>query len=147
MESQMGRGLQALFPKIPGEAKEEKAVSLGKVVRRKSPSCSPKLGVDAIFSPSATLWKTASVSVNKIEIPEFIDCSRGEEIKSLEKSISSVGLLYPILLRKQGEKIELIAGYRRLMAFKSLGIKRIPSRIAALNPREALRIYRESNSI
>lgn len=146
MESQMGRGLNALFPRIPREEREEKAISLGKMAKyRTSPS--PKRGVEAIFSPSAIAWKAASVSVNKIRIPEFIDRSRGEEIEDLEKSISGIGLFYPILLRKQGEEIELVAGYRRLSAFKSLGIKRIPARVAVISPRESLRIYRESNLV
>lgn len=144
MKSQMGRGLKTLFPKIPEEAKEEEVVNLGKMTKYKA-SPAPKRKVEAIFSSSAIAWKTASVSVSKIQIPEFIDCSRGQEIKSLEKSISSIGLLCPVLLRKQEEEIELVAGYRRLLAFKNLGIKRIPARIAVLNPRESLRIYRESN--
>lgn len=146
MESQMGRGLKALFPKMPGEAEEAKVVSLGKVARRKSASPSPKRGVDAIFdSPRAVAWKSATVSVNKIQIPDFIDRSREKEIEGLECSISRVGLLFPVLLRKQGEDFELVAGYRRLLAFKNLGIKRIPSRVAPLTQRESLKIYRESN--
>ena len=148
MESQMGRGLKALFPKMPGEAEEAKAVSLGKVAKRKSASPSPKRGVDAIFdSPRAIAWKSATVSVNKIQIPDFIDRSREKEIEVLKCSISRVGLLSPILLRKQGEDFELIAGYRRLLAFKNLGIKRIPSRVAPLTQRESLKIYRESNLV
>ena len=146
MESQMGRGLKALFPKMPGEAEEAKAVSLGKVARRKSASPSPKRGVDAIFdSPRAIAWKSATVSVNKIQIPDFIDRSREKEIEALKCSISRVGLLSPVLLRKQGEGFELVAGYRRLLAFKNLGIKRIPSRVAPLTQRDSLKIYRESN--
>ena len=148
MESQMGRGLKALFPKMPGEAEEAKAVSLGKVARRKSASPSLKRGVDAIFdSPRSIAWKSATVSVNKIQIPDFIDRSRENEIEVLKCSISRVGLLSPILLRKQGEDFELVAGYRRLLAFKNLGIKRIPSRVAPLTQRESLKIYRESNLV
>ncbi|MBO7717781.1 MAG: ParB N-terminal domain-containing protein [Aeriscardovia sp.] len=149
MESQMGRGLKALFPKMPGEAEQEKTVSLGKVARRRSTAPSPKRGVDAIFasSPRAIAWKSATVSINKIQIPDFIDRSREKEIEGLKDSISRVGLLFPILLRKQGESFELVAGYRRLLAFKNLGIKRIPSRVAPLTQRECLKIYRESNLV
>lgn len=148
MESQMGRGLKALFPKMPGETEEAKGVSLGKVMRRKSASPSPKRGVDAIFdSPCAIAWKSATVSVNKIQIPDFIDRSREKEIEDLKCSISRVGLLSPVLLRKQGEDFELVAGYRRLLAFKNLGIKRIPSRVAPLTQRESLKIYQESNLV
>ena len=93
MESQMGRGLKALFPKMPGEAEQEKTVSLGKVARRRSAAPSPKRGVDAIFasSPRAIAWKSATVSINKIQIPDFIDKSREKEIEGLKDSISRVG--------------------------------------------------------
>ncbi|MBO6021181.1 MAG: ParB N-terminal domain-containing protein [Aeriscardovia sp.] len=148
MENQMGRGLKTLFPKMPREAQEEKAVNLGKVAKRKSASAPSKRGVDAIFSPSAAiLWKTATVNISKIQIPDFVDRTREKDIEGLKSSISRVGLLSPILLSKKGEGFELVAGYRRFSAFKELGLKRIPSRIAPLTPRESLKIYRESNSV
>lgn len=52
-----------------------------------------------------------------------------EHIQELADSISAEGLLQPIIVRKQGSTYELIAGERRLRAFKHLGNKRIPARI------------------
>ncbi|MBR4399906.1 MAG: ParB-like nuclease domain-containing protein [Aeriscardovia sp.] len=147
MEERMGRGLKALFPNMPGEAYEEKAVSLGRVSRRRSSPSLPKRGVDEIFSPSFISWKAALISVGKIQIPEFIDLSRGKEIEALKKSIASVGLLYPVLLSRREGTFELAAGYRRLLAFKELGMKAIPARTALLNPRDSFKVYRESNSV
>ena len=147
MESEIGKGLKALFPKIPGEMAEEEAVDLGKVSKRRSPAPQPARGLDAIFSPSPfPVWKFASVSLSKIRIPEYVDRSRGGGVESLKDSISSVGLLFPVLLRKEGEGFELVAGWRRLEALKELGGKRILARVAEIDQRQAARIYRESNS-
>lgn len=148
MESQMGRGLKTLFPKIPGEVQEKGPVALGKVPKRKTSAPQVVKGVDALFAPSPSLsWKTASVSVEKIEIPDFIDLSRAKDTEELKKSISTVGLLFPILLRKKGEAFELVAGCRRLRAFRELGMKRIAARVSPMDLREAVRIYRQSNLV
>lgn len=50
-------------------------------------------------------------------------------IEELAKSIRSEGLLQPIVVRRKGTRYELIAGERRLHAFKHLGRKKIPARI------------------
>jgi ParB family chromosome partitioning protein len=44
-----------------------------------------------------------------------------DDIESLAKSIAQFGLLQPITLRKNGERYEVIAGHRRLLAHKHLG--------------------------
>ena len=148
MESQMGRGLKTLFPKIPGEGLEKKTVSLGKVPKRRTASPKAARGVDAIFAPSPSIaWKAAKVNVAKIRIPNFIDLSRAENAGELKESILKVGLLFPILLRKEGEEFELVAGLRRLEAFKELGLKSIPARVASMGQKNAARLYRESNSV
>jgi len=52
-----------------------------------------------------------------------------EQLKELAESIRAEGLLQPIVVRKAGEKFQLIAGERRWRAFQSLKIKSIPARI------------------
>lgn len=53
--------------------------------------------------------------------------ARNEDIESLAKSIEQFGLLQPITLRKVGERYEVIAGHRRLLAHKHLGYPFIPA--------------------
>jgi ParB family chromosome partitioning protein len=53
-----------------------------------------------------------------------------EQLKELADSIHSEGLLQPIVVRKMGDKFQLIAGERRWRAFQQLKIKTIPARIA-----------------
>lgn len=52
-----------------------------------------------------------------------------EQLNELAESIRSEGLLQPIVVRKVGEKFQLIAGERRWRAFQLLKIKSIPARI------------------
>jgi hypothetical protein len=51
------------------------------------------------------------------------------------RSIQDVGLIHPIVIRPNGEegRFELVAGQRRLEAFRSLGRAKIPARIVAMD--------------
>ncbi len=53
-----------------------------------------------------------------------------EQLNELAESIRSEGLLQPIVVRKHGEKYQLIAGERRWRAFVQLNLKSIPARVA-----------------
>jgi ParB family chromosome partitioning protein len=52
-----------------------------------------------------------------------------DQLGELAESIRSEGLLQPIVVRKLGEKYQLIAGARRWRAFQQLRIKTIPARL------------------
>lgn len=52
-----------------------------------------------------------------------------EQLTELAESIRSEGLLQPVVVRKVGEKYQLIAGERRWRAFQQLKIKSIPARV------------------
>jgi ParB family chromosome partitioning protein len=52
-----------------------------------------------------------------------------EQVEELAKSIQSEGLLQPIVVREKSGKYELIAGERRLHAFRFLKLKQIPARV------------------
>jgi ParB family transcriptional regulator, chromosome partitioning protein len=52
-----------------------------------------------------------------------------EQLSELAESIRSEGLLQPVVVRKAGDKYELIAGERRWRAFQLLKIKTIPARL------------------
>ena len=49
-----------------------------------------------------------------------------DEIQSLAASIREVGILQPIVVRKSGERYELVAGERRLRAAKVAGLATVP---------------------
>ena len=52
-----------------------------------------------------------------------------EHVEELAKSIQSEGLIQPIVVREKNGKFELIAGERRLHAYRHLKLKHIPARI------------------
>lgn len=52
-----------------------------------------------------------------------------EQLSELADSIRSEGLLQPIVVRKTGDRFQLVAGERRWRAFQLLKIKAIPARI------------------
>ena len=49
-----------------------------------------------------------------------------ESIAELARSIEQVGLIQPIVVRKNGAVYELISGERRLRAIRSLGMEKVP---------------------
>ena len=54
-----------------------------------------------------------------------------EELESLASSISEAGLIQPISVRKSGERYQIIAGERRLRAYKLLGRPSIEALVTA----------------
>ena len=69
------------------------------------------------------------IDINKIINP-LMPMRTDEEDYSLIQlldSIKKIGLLNPITVNKVGETYEIIAGYRRVSAFKALKEKRIPA--------------------
>ncbi len=52
-----------------------------------------------------------------------------EQLQELADSIHAEGLLQPVVVRKTGERFQLIAGERRWRAFQHLKIRSIPARV------------------
>jgi ParB family chromosome partitioning protein len=63
-----------------------------------------------------------------------------EQLTELAESIRSEGLLQPIVVRRHGEKFQLIAGERRWRAFQQLNLKAIPARVVEASDASAASI-------
>ncbi len=63
-----------------------------------------------------------------------------EQITELADSIRAEGLLQPIVVRKHGEKFQLIAGERRWRAFQQIGLKTITARLVVAGDASAAAI-------
>ncbi len=61
-------------------------------------------------------------------------------IKELMDSIRTKGVLEPILVRSRGNRFEIIAGERRFVASKNLGLKEIPAIEMDVEENEAMEI-------
>jgi len=88
-------------------------------------------GIGALIPERETGVKEADIILvdirkvrpNPFQPREDFDSQNLEELK---QSIKEKGLLQPLLVRRQGEYFELIAGERRLRAANLLNLKEIP---------------------
>ncbi|MBR1601184.1 MAG: ParB/RepB/Spo0J family partition protein [Alphaproteobacteria bacterium] len=63
-----------------------------------------------------------------------------EALQSLSESIKEKGVLQPLLLRRKGEKYEIIAGERRWRAAIIAGLNSVPAMVKELSDEETLEI-------
>lgn len=63
-----------------------------------------------------------------------------EALDALVESIKEKGVLQPLLVRKQGDKYEIIAGERRWRAAKIAGLKEVPVIVKEFSDQEALEV-------
>ncbi len=63
-----------------------------------------------------------------------------EDLEHLKDSIIEQGILQPVLVRKQNDKYELIAGERRFRAARRANISRIPAIIRNLSDEQVLEV-------
>lgn len=95
-------------------------------------------GMFGAIAPTAVLVDIDSIYENPHQARKRFD---EQEISQLASSIKERGLLSPILVRKhetEKGKSVLVAGERRLRAFKLLGAKKIPAIITTVQDTESL---------
>jgi ParB family chromosome partitioning protein len=113
-KSRLGRGLGGLIASAVSSAPKPEAASPA-----------------AIPAPVAAAPGYQEISVHLVE-PSPYQARREippEQLTELADSIRSEGLLQPIVVRRTGDKFQLIAGERRWRAFQQLKLKSIPARI------------------
>lgn len=79
--------------------------------------------------------KIMSIQDNRFQPRQNYDEAKLAELKA---SIKEKGVLQPILVRKQDKGYEVIAGQRRLMAARALGLEQVPVIVKNVTDREAL---------
>jgi ParB family chromosome partitioning protein len=117
-KSRLGRGLGGLIANAAPAAKSTPPA--------KTPAAPPASGPPA--PPAAGFQE---IAVHLVE-PSPYQARREispEQLNELAESIRSEGLLQPIVVRKHGEKFQLVAGERRWRAFQLLKLKTIPARL------------------
>jgi len=119
-KSRLGRGLGGL-------------ISAGKpsapVVPAAAPQAAPATGYLEI---QVSLVEPSPYQARREIVPE--------QLAELAESIRSEGLLQPIVVRKSGDKFQLIAGERRWRAFQLLKIRTIPARVVEASDASAASI-------
>ena len=122
-KSRLGRGLGGLIaaakPAAPANANSNHTSNDTRVA---APAAAPvPAGAPGYLEIAVHLIEPSPYQARR-EIPP-------EQLSELADSIRSEGLLQPIVVRKLGDKFQLIAGERRWRAFQLLKIKAIPARI------------------
>ena len=74
------------------------------------------------------------LSLSKFQARKKFDT---EKLEELSQSITKIGLIQPIIVRKGKKKFELVAGERRLKACKLAGIDQIPAIVSDFDDRKA----------
>jgi ParB family chromosome partitioning protein len=107
-------------------------------------------GLEALISATGqerTLPDTSSASVREIEVDRIelnpyqprarIDT---EKFRELVSSIGEKGIVQPIVVNQSGDAFVLIAGERRLKAFRTIGKKKIPAIVMQVSEEEMLEL-------
>jgi ParB family chromosome partitioning protein len=134
-KSRLGRGLGSLIASATPVASTAAAAPVSSpAIQQPSAASGPSNRQSAIAAPQSPAPAPSpyqEIPVAAIE-PSPYQARREfapEQITELADSIRAEGLLQPIVVRKQGEKFQLIAGERRWRAFQQIGLKTIPARL------------------
>jgi len=114
-KKRLGRGLGGLISSASGSASVKKDESGGN-----EPLAESTAGASYLEIPIKDL------KTNPYQPRREID---PKQIEELAESIRFEGLLQPVVVRKRDKQYELIAGERRLRAFKFLKRKKVPARV------------------
>ena len=107
----LGKGLGALIADTSGEP--EKTAERAKPKSREKEETGKELYL-----------KISSIEPNRMQPRKNFD---EEQLKELADSIRQYGVLQPLLVQKNGDYYEIIAGERRWRAAKMAGLKEIPA--------------------
>jgi ParB family transcriptional regulator, chromosome partitioning protein len=156
-EKRLGRGLEALLGAIPARnepavlagqhpaSRNESAFGANRFNRTEPPADFYEHPAEQIISMPNVHADEPEPEVGMVRLPVFeIDSNPhqprqefdAKELQSLSESISTHGLLQPIVVRKQGERFELIAGERRLRAAQQAGWTEVPVNIIEADDRQ-----------
>ncbi len=81
----------------------------------------------------------AEVPLDKLEFGPYQPRRRSgdAELEGLAASIARQGVIEPVIVRRKGDRLEVVAGERRVRAARMAGLKSIPAVITEVGDREA----------
>lgn len=141
-DRRLGRGLAALL----GQPLDEEGAPTGPIDVIPAPTISlhrPTAKLNPILAdPAPTSGAAIEIPLSKIDANPFQPRREFDaaEIKQLAGSLSEHQLIQPILVRKLGERFEIIAGERRVRAARELGWSTITAVLRECSDRETAEI-------
>jgi ParB/RepB/Spo0J family partition protein len=67
-----------------------------------------------------------TLALEQIHVPENVRALDPDHVQALAGSIALQGLLVPLVVRHNGDGFELVAGFHRFAAARSLGLPGVP---------------------
>jgi ParB/RepB/Spo0J family partition protein len=75
---------------------------------------------------TTTVQSGRQVALASIHVPDNVRALDDEHVKALAGSIELQGMLVPVVVRTDGDRFELVAGFHRVAAARSLGLSEVP---------------------
>ena len=124
----LGRGLESLL-RTTIETLEEKTIA-------------PEVPSGANFPPDKDLARISNVPISQIRPNPYQPRTTwdDEELNGLAESIRVNGVIQPILVRRDTDHYELIAGERRLRASELAGLDKVPALVRDASDSEMLEL-------
>jgi ParB-like nuclease family protein len=66
------------------------------------------------------------VALEQIRVPENVRALDESHVQALAGSMSLQGIIVPVVVREDGDGFELVAGFQRIAAARSLGLAEVP---------------------
>lgn len=102
-------------------------------------------GLDALIGSSEGTTATVAAESHRVAVGQIESNPHQprkafdqEELNALSASIKTHGVLQPLVVRRVGEKFQLIAGERRLRAAQAAGFAEVPVQVVDFNDQQVL---------
>lgn len=130
----LGKGIDALIsPTVKKEADKEKVVE--KVIEKPVEKIVEK--IVEVEKPVELYLKIDEIEPNRLQPRKNFD---EDALQELSESIKQFGLIQPIVVKKQENYYEIVAGERRWRAARIAGLKEVPVIVKEYNERESMEI-------
>lgn len=104
---------------------------------------------ESVQAANPAMTRDAALKDIPIAQIDLSECIRAfddpEKTQALAEEIAAVGLMHPIVVREDGDKFVLIAGKRRVEAYKLLGWTSIPGTVFTVDVRRSLDMQGSEN--
>lgn len=115
-----------------------KFFGLGSKERQEVENVEEKAVLQAVVPETEIRYEPEELPIDEILVNPFQprQVFQEEALQELSDSVRAFGILQPLLVRRNGDKIELIAGERRLRAAKLAGLTTVPVLYRTLDDQE-----------
>ncbi|HBO16382.1 MAG: Stage 0 sporulation protein J [Candidatus Moranbacteria bacterium GW2011_GWE2_35_2-] len=128
----LGRGLASLIPQKNKKSEDEGDVSLNTDFSQRGDRSDRESDADDYYPNEVEIDR---IKANPYQPRTDFD---QEKLEELSKSIKNHGIIQPLVVSRQGNGFELIAGERRFQAAKLAGFKKVPVVVRQIDDKQKL---------